>query len=121
MKTNIVPLFDDHQPTPRADPAAFEAFWKTYPYPRRQGKAVAKAKFDQITTVGLKTRTLDKDSGQYVELTLQDTPENIIKGTEAYANSHKNAGSGAFGYKDNGKFIMQPNTFLNRGAWMDWI
>ena len=119
MRTNVVSLFSE--PTPQADPAQFEAFWSAYPAMRRQGKAVAKEKFNAITTTGLKTRTLDKDSGEYVSLTLQDSAENVIRGLKAYAESHKNTGSGAFGYKDGGKFIMHPTTFLNRGAWMDWL
>lgn len=119
--SNVMPLFPIHEPESMVVESRFDDFWKAYPFPRRQGKAMAKAKFDQITNGGMTTRTLDRDSGMYVELTLQDSPENVIKGVLAYAESHKNTGSGAFGYKDGGKFIMHPSTFLNRGAWMDWI
>jgi hypothetical protein len=97
----------------------FEEFWKAYPSPRRTGKVLAKAKWDAIVNGGLSTRTLDKDSGQYVDIELRATPEDIILGITRYASSMRLPDG--WNYKDDGKFICQPATFLNQGRWMDWL
>lgn len=119
--SNVHSLFQEQsEPTP--EPSRFDEFWKAYPMPKRVGKAVAKAKFDAITGPhGLKTKTFDKDSNSYVEIELRGTPDEIIKGVEAYARMNKKTGSGAFGYVDDGKFLLHPSTFLNRGRWLDFI
>lgn len=102
-------------PFPNADP--FEEFWKAYPSCKRVGKPVARAKFKAITNGGLKTKTLDRDSGSFIELELQATPQEIIDGVKRYAarNYEKNS----YKWKDGGKFILMPATFLNQGRWMD--
>ena len=116
---SVIPLFQSEQPQP--EQPRFDEFWSAYPMPKRVGKAVAKAKFDAITGPhGLKTKTLDRDSNSYVEIELKATADEIIRGAHAYAQRHKRQGSGAFGYVDDGKFIMNPATFLNRGIWMDF-
>lgn len=98
-------------------PDRFEEFWKAYP--RRVGKPIARAKFEAITTTGLKTRTLDKDSGTYVEIELHATPEEIIEGAKRYYQRNRLEGTGQFGFKDNGKYLCHPATWLNQGRWED--
>lgn len=65
--------------------------------------------------------SVEKDSGQYVELELQATADRILKGAKAYLESQKAKGSGAFGYVDGGKWIPHLSTFLNGGRWEDWL
>lgn len=105
---------------PTAEPNTFEEFWLAYPYPRRVGKALAKAKWDAITNGGLKTRTLDRDSGQYVSIDLQADPAEIIAGVRKYEERCRKKGTGQYGYEDDGKFICHPSVFLNQGRWMDF-
>lgn len=104
------------QPEPQVDlNEAFEAFWKAYP--RRVGKPLAKAKFAQIVNGGLKTRTLDKDSGQYVEIELTATPDELIAGAKRYYDTQLDRNT--FSLKDGGKFTCHPATWLNQGRWLD--
>lgn len=93
----------------------FEEFWKAFP--KRVGKPIAKAKWDAITGSGLKTRTLDKDSGTYIEIELHATPEELIAGAKNYYE--RNRKIGGYGFKDEGKFLLHPATFLNQGRWLD--
>lgn len=97
-------------------PNSFEEFWKVYP--RKVGKPLAKAKWDAITGQGLKTRTLDKDSGTYVEIELCATPDEILAGAKIFREQQFVPGS--YKLKDDGKFIPHPSTWLNRGQWMDF-
>ena len=96
----------------------FEEFWKEYPYPRRIGKMLCKAKWDAITGEGLRTRTFDRDASHYVEIYLQATPDEIIDGVKRYAANNLQGGSG-YKFKDDGKFLCQPATWLNQGRWQD--
>ena len=98
---------------------SFEEFWLWYPAPRRQGKPLCRAKWNAITGEGLKTRMLDKDSGQYVEIFLKATPQQIIEGVKKYAERMKDP-QGKYGsYLDSGKFIVAPAVFLNQGRYED--
>ena len=103
----------------RPEAGTFDEFWLWYPKPRRVGRALAKAKWDAITNGGLNTRTLDKDSGQYVAIELQATPTEIIEGVKRYDKLMQDPGAPVGTYKDGGKYVMHPSTWLNRGAWMD--
>lgn len=87
----------------------FDQFWSRCL--KKTDKALAKAKWDAITTTGLSTRMLDKDSGQYVEVTLKATPEQIIEGMKQY---------GLRNLETEDRYIMGPATWLNRGRWMDY-
>lgn len=99
--------------------ASFEDFWKVYP--KKVGKPIAQAKWNAITSeTGLTTRTLDKDSGTYVEIQLKATPEEILEGAKRYERHHRRQGTGQYGYVDDGKFLLNAATFLNQGRWMDW-
>ena len=108
--TNVVKL-------PAAVPDLFEEFWQAYP--RRIGKALARAKWKAITGPGLKTRTLDKDSGTYVEIELRATPDEIIAGAKRYYQANRLNGTGQYGFKDGGRYLCQPAYWLNRGRWED--
>ena len=95
--------------------ASFEDFWRVYP--KRVQKAIAKAKWDAITGEGLTTRTLDKDSGGYIELELKASPDEIIEAARSYAKSQREPHS--YSLRDNGKYTCNPATWLNQGRWMD--
>lgn len=121
--SNVLRLFDD-PPAPRPTQAAqplgdFEALWKVWP--RREGKALARAKYQAILAGGYVSKTMDKSAGQFVELPLAATEADILLGAKRYLESQKARGSGAFGYVDGGKFIPHLATWLGRGAWEDWL
>ncbi len=114
--SNVQYLFAE--PTPVAAPSRFEDLWKCWP--RREGKAIARTKFEGIVRGGFKSKTLDKSSGQFIDLDLAATEEAIIAGAKAYLQSQKKTGSGNYGYKDDGKFIPHLATWLGRAGWEDW-
>lgn len=98
---------------------SFDEFWLFFPAPRRQQKALCKAKWDAITNGGLKTKVLDRDSNSYVEIFLQATPADIIAGVKRYDEKMRDK-NGTYGsYKDGGKFICSPAVWLNQGRWDD--
>lgn len=113
----VVSLFPDNDPKPTAKAERFEEFWKAYP--KKVGKPLAKAKYQAIIAGGLKTRTLDKDSGTYVEIELEATEEELIEGAKRY--SDRMFDRSTYRFKDDGKFICHPSTWLNRGLWMDGV
>lgn len=93
---------------------SFEEFWKYYP--RKVGKAIARKKFEIITTYGMRTRTIDRDSGLFIELTHKASPEEIVEGAKRYT---KNLLGPDYKWKIEEKFIPYPSTWLNRGGWED--
>lgn len=95
--------------------ATFETFWKWYP--KKEGKALAKAKFNKITNGGLATRTLDKDSGTYEEIELSATADEIVEGAKRFVKSQIDPMTHKI--RDGGKYIPQPSRWLNQGRWMD--
>jgi hypothetical protein len=99
-----------HQPSDR-----FDEFWEIYP--KHTGRPVAKFKWDEITNGGLTTQTLDRDSGTYVTLRLQATADELIEGARRYRK--KNTDKNSYRIKDEGKYIVSPANWLNRGMWMD--
>ena len=107
---------------PLKQPATFEDFWKECP--KKEKKAITQFKWAAITSEhGMETRTLDRDSGMYVELTLKATPEELVKAMKAYRQTQI---APMIGYetprhflKDDGKYTLHPATWLNQGRWMD--
>lgn len=114
--TNVLRLFAD--PAPVVEPSRFEELWKVWP--KKDGKAIARAKFEAIVKGGFRSKTLDKSSGQFMELELSAATDQIITGAKAYLQSQKKTGSGNYGYKDDGKFIPHLATWLGRAGWEDW-
>lgn len=117
--TNIISLFQEQDlpaPQPAAEiDAAFEEFWKWFP--RKTGKPLAKAKFKAIVTTGLKTKTLDRDSGSYVDIELSATAEELVSGVKAYVRSLTDMNT--FKRKVEDKYLPYPASWLNQGRWMD--
>lgn len=108
--TNISPLFPDATPAP----TQFETLWQRWP--NKAKKALAKARYADVVK-GFKTRTLDKDSGNYVELELQAAEDEVLAGAKAYLDSQFDRAT--YRYKDAGRFIPHLATWLNQGRWMD--
>lgn len=97
----------------------FEEFWNLYPSPRRLGKAMAHAKWDAITgPTGLHARVRD-DSHNYTNLMLIATPMEIIEGLKRACMRWRNPVKGIQEWRDGGKYIPLPSTFLNQGRWLD--
>ncbi len=116
--SNVLRLFDEPVAAP-APVGDFEAVWKLWP--RKDGKAIARAKYLGIVGGQYQTKTLDKSSGQFIELELSATEAQILAGAKAYLASQKAKGSGAYGYVDGGKWIPHLATWLGRAGWEDWL
>lgn len=99
------------------EPDSFDAFWRAYP--KKVGKPLAQAKWDAITNGGLRTKTFDRDSNSYVEITLRATPAEIIEAAKRYDQRNRKKGIGEFGYVDDGKYLCHPSTWLNQGRFYD--
>lgn len=115
----VIDLFQAHekpttQPSPEIE-AAFSEFWKWYP--KKIGKPLVKAKFVEIVTKGLKTRTLDRDSGNFVEIELTATAQEIVDGVKRYVDSLVDKNT--FKRKVEDKYLPHPATWINQGRWMD--
>ena len=115
MSAQVHRLFaDPPAPAPVGD---FEAVWKYWP--RKDGKAVARTKYQAIIRGRYLSKTLDKSSGLFVELELSATPEQIEAGVKAYLASQIDKRT--YRLKDDGKFIPYLATWLGRAGWEDWL
>ncbi len=112
MAENVLRLF----PEPVAAPSRFNELWTLWP--RKDGKAIARAKFDGITKGRFQTKTLDKSSGQFFDMELSATADEIIAGATAYLKSQVDTNT--YKLKDGGKFIPHLSTWLGAGRWMDF-
>lgn len=102
-------------PTPKTDTLTrFEELWKLWPVKAK--KPLARAKYEAILR-GCKTRTLDKDSGGYIEIELQATEDQIMAGIKAYLASQVDKNT--YKLKDGGRYIPHLATFLNGGRYED--
>ena len=111
------------QPSPLPGPKAvdlteptFDDFWKAYP--RKTGKAASRAMWEKITNGGMKTRTLCRDSGNYLDITIQATPREIMAGAEFYRASQMMPDG--WQIRDGGRYVAHPTTWLNQGRWEDY-
>lgn len=119
--TNVIDLFQapvqsGSQPSPEID-AAFEELWKLWP--TKAKKPLAKAKFRAICAGSFTTRTLDKDSGQYVEIEVEGSADDILAGCKAYLKGQIDTKT--YRLKDDGKYIPHLATFLNGGRFSDHL
>lgn len=111
---NVYRLFDDPPaPAPKGD---FDSLWKVWP--RKDGKAIARAKYEAILKGGYRTRTLDKSSGTYIDMELGAAAEMILDGAKAYVQSQIDRNT--YRLKDDGKFIPHLATWLGRAGWEDF-
>lgn len=115
MTDNVQRLFPDNAPA--IDPARFEELWKLWP--NKAKKVIARAKYEAILKGRFRTRTLDRDSGQYVEIELQATADAILAGANAFFSSQLDRNT--YRLKDDGKYIPHLATWLNGGRWEDWL
>ena len=90
----------------------FDVFWKQCA--KKIGKPLCKVKWDAITGDGLKTKTLDRDSGSYVEIELKATPEELIEGMKRYNEQQTDPQT----YKLK-EYTCMTSTWLNQGRWQD--
>ncbi len=108
----VTPLF----PSPNeASQSRFEECWKAWP--NKAKKPLARARYEAVLK-GLKTRTLDRDSGQFVELDLKATEDEILAGIKAYLKSQIDPKT--YRFKDDGKYIPMLSVWINGGRWEDW-
>ncbi len=113
MQPNVVTLFPEPE---KAVQSRFEEVWKLWP--NKAKKPLAKARYDALLRGPFKTRTLDKDSGQYVDIELEASEEEIVAGIKAYLKSQITKD---FKMKDDGKYIPHLATFLNQGRFLDHL
>lgn len=103
-------------PSPQTAPGArFDELWAIWF--NKSKKPLARAKYVAILA-GLKTRTLDRDSGLFVEIELDGTEEQIICGAKAYMRSQLDLNT--YKMKDGGRFVPMLSTWLNGGRWTDF-
>lgn len=114
MSASLHQLFPEAVAAPLGD---FDTLWKHWP--RKEGKPLAKAKYEAILKGGFVTKTLDKDSGSYVEIELSATPEEILAGAKAYLETQFDRNT--YRYRENARFVMHLSTFLNRGGWTGYV
>lgn len=112
--SNVLHLFAE--PAPVAEPSRFEECWKLWP--KKDGKAVARAKFDAIVKGGFKSKTLDKSSGLYIDMELSASAEQIIDGVKAYVKAQIDTRT--YRLKDDGKYVPHLATWLGRAGWEDF-
>ncbi len=112
-RSNVHQLF----PEAAAEPSRFNELWTLWP--RKDGKALARAKFEGITKGRFQTKTLDKSSGQFFDMELSATADEIIAGATAYLKSQVDKNT--YRLKDGGKFIPHLSTWLSRAGWEDWL
>lgn len=101
-------------PDPAPATNRFEEIWKLWP--NKAKKPLARAKYTAILA-GLKTRTLDKDSGQYVEIELAASEDQVMAGVKAYLKSQIDPQT--YRLRDGGRFIPMLSTWLNGGRFQD--
>jgi len=92
---------------------SFDDFWKAYP--RKVGKAQARALFAAITNGGLKTKTRIRDSGALVAIELEATPAELVAAAKRYADSFVDSN-----YKSDLTYCKHPTTWLNQASWEDF-
>lgn len=88
-------------------------------WPNKAKKPLARAKYEAILRGTYRTKTLDRDSGTYVDIELNATEDRIIEGIKAYLASQVDKNT--YRLKDNGKFIPHLATFLNGGRYEDLL
>lgn len=111
--SRVVSLF----PEPEKAVSRFEEVWKLWPVKAK--KPLAKAKYEALVKGRFKTRTLDKDSGSYVEIEIETTENEIVAGIKAYLASQVDKNT--YKLKDGGKYIPHLATFLNGGRFLDHL
>lgn len=109
----VVPLFPE--PESQIEASRFEEIWAAWP--NKSKKPLARAKYEAILKGGYDTRTLDKDSGQYIPIQLSATEDMILAGVKKYLDTQLDRKT--YRWKDEGKYIPHLATWLNQGRWED--
>lgn len=112
--SQILQLFPESKPKGGVKSERFEEFWSAYP--KHVGKALAKAKYESILN-GVKTKTVDKDSGGFMEIELSATEEELVAGAKKYTLSLLDRNTYKRTVED--KYLPAPAVWLNQGRWMD--
>jgi len=113
MRSNVQALFPEPE---RALDSRFEEVWRMWP--NKAKKPLAKARYQALLKGPMKTRTLDRDSGQFVEIEVEAGEDEIEAGVKAYLKSQITKD---FKMKDDGKYIPHLSTFLNQGRFLDHL
>ena len=112
--SNVQSIF----PAPSAAPQSrFDEVWRLWPVKAK--RPLAKAKYEALLRGPFKTRTLDKDSGQFVDIELSASEDEIVAGIKAYLDSQIDRKT--FRMKDDGKYVPHLATFLNQGRFLDLL
>lgn len=111
--TNVQMLFAASSEAPQS---RFDECWSRWP--NKAKKPLARARYEALLKGPFKTRTLDKDSGTYVEIELIATEDQILAGVKAYIDSQIDRKT--FRMRDDGKYIPMFSVWLNQGRWQDY-
>lgn len=98
----------------QAQDTRFLELWTRWPKDRRTKKPATRAKYEAVLH-GVQTRTLDRDSGLYIDIYLKATEEEILAGAKDYLSAQIDPNT--YKLKDGGKYIPELCTWLNRGMW----
>ena len=95
---------------------AFDDWWQLQHH--KIGKVICQAKWNAITSEeGYHTRTLDKSTGEYFDIHLKASPQEIIEGQKrqnrAFYETH------GYGKCEEQKYLRRPQQWLNQGGWLD--
>jgi hypothetical protein len=98
----------------QTETVTFDDWWALQVH--KTGKVICQAKWNAITSPeGYHTRMLDKTTGEYVEVHLKATPQEIYD-----AQKRQNAEFFRSQNADSEKqFLRRPQQYLNQGGWED--
>lgn len=107
-----------HDLFPAPNHATFDQWWDMQFH--KIGKPLCKAKWDAITSPqGYRTRMLDKTTGEYVQIHLKATSDELLdaqkRQNKAFFEKH------GYGEKAQAEkqYLRRPATYLNQGGWED--
>jgi len=101
--------------------AAINQFNKMYPHnPGRRSKAKLRAMIKKITIPGgCVTQSQDKDSGKYLTIEHNVTPDELVSASIAYFKAMIPKGSQS--YSPDTTYVPYAYTWLNSGAYQDYV
>jgi hypothetical protein len=104
--TNVIKL--------QTEEVSFDDWWSLQVH--KIGKVICQSKWNAITSEqGYHTKMLDKSTGEYVDIHLKATPQEIYDGQKRQnAELFRSQNS-----QDEKQFIRRPQQWLNQGGWLD--
>lgn len=94
----------------------FDDWWERQMH--KVGKVICQIKWDAITSEeGYHTRMMDKSTGEYIDVHLKASPQEIIEGQKRQNKEFYEVNG--FKNKEAKNFVRRPQQWLNQGGWLD--